>query len=270
MAHGLLARLRYVADAGLALLFPPVCVGCGRLGEPFCASCAQRVEATPHPQCARCGFPQAVPTVRCSHCAHYGADSLRLTRAAALHTTPLREAIHAFKYDSQPELAPLLARYLVAVYAEPPWSTLPQPISAVVPVPLHRERLEERGYNQSALLAMSFCRAVALPMQPSWITRTRETRHQVGLGPSERHVNVQGAFAATAEVAGERLLLVDDVYTTGATLHACAVAAMAAGAHVVYGLTLAQPARRAQPLVLEPPDLPQDVPQDLPWWENEL
>lgn len=266
MAHGLLAQLRHVADAGLALLFPPICVGCGRLGEHFCADCAQAVETTPRPQCARCGFPQSVPTVRCAHCAHYGADSLGLTRAAALHTTPLREAIHAFKYENQPELAPLLARYLVAVYAEPPWSTLPQPVTAVVPVPLHAQRLEERGFNQSALLALNFCRAVGLPMQPDWIVRTRDTRHQVGLGPSERHVNVQGAFVATGEVVGQRLLLVDDVYTTGATLHACAVAAMAAGAQAVYGLTLAQPARRVPRPMVEPPELPQEV----PWWEDEL
>ncbi len=105
-------------------------------------------------------------------------------------------------------------------------------------------RLEERGYNQSALLATTFSKAVGLPVHPTWLQRTRETRHQVGLGPSERQANVEGAFVATTAVAGHRILLVDDVYTTGATLHACAVAARSAGAEVVYGLTLAQPVSR--------------------------
>lgn len=247
MAHDGLMRLRRIVHAGLNLLFPPVCVGCGRVGELFCASCSQNVEATPQRVCARCGTPQIAPTLHCARCARTGDLSLLVTRAAALHTSPLREAIHAFKYEDQPQLAPLLARYLVAVYAEPPWSELPQPVSAVVPVPLHAGRLAERGYNQSELLAAAFCRATGLLLQPAWLMRVRETRQQVGLGPDERKANVDGAFEATNEVAGHRLLLIDDVYTTGATLHACAVAALAAGAQCVYGLTLAQPVRGVRP-----------------------
>jgi ComF family protein len=245
MAHDGFIRLRQLFSAGLDLLFPSVCIGCGRVGELFCASCSQKVEATPQPVCARCGTPQSTPTLRCARCARAGDLSLLYTRAAALHTSPLREAIHAFKYDKQQELAPLLARYLVAIYAEPPWSELPQPVSAVVPVPLHASRLAERGYNQSELLAAAFCRATDLPLQPAWIMRVRETRQQVGLGPDERKANVDGAFEATKDAAGHRLLLIDDVYTTGATLQACAVAALAAGAQCVYGLTLAQPVRGA-------------------------
>lgn len=266
MAQGFFDQLRRAADAGLTLLFPPTCAGCGRLGEHFCASCAQAVEPIPQPQCARCGLPQPTPTQRCANCARIGDNPLRFTRAAALHISPLREAIHAFKYEDQPELAPLLARYLVAVYAEAPWSTLPRPITAVVPVPLHEQRLAERGYNQSELLAEDFCRATGLPLQPEWLARTRETRQQVGLTPSERHANVTGAFSATAAVAGQRILLIDDVYTTGSTLRACAAAALAAGAETLYGLTLAQPKRRQQPL---PSDAPLDAP-DTPWWEGEL
>lgn len=265
MAHGLLARLWQVADAGLTLLFPPKCVGCGWLGQAFCDRCAQRVEPSPQPQCAHCGIPQRTPTLRCANCVRRGDGALRLTRAAALHTSPLREAIHAFKYNNQPELAPLLARYLVATYAAPPWSTLPQPVTAVTPVPLHEERLAERGYNQAELLAASFCGRVGLPLQPRWLARTRETRQQVGLGPSERQSNVMGAFAADPAVAGHALLLVDDVYTTGATLRACAAAARAAGAAVVYGLTLAQPVRRGFGSVAPMPAI-EDA--DLPWWED--
>jgi predicted amidophosphoribosyltransferase len=127
----------------------------------------------------------------------------------------------------------------------------------------------ERGYNQAELLATTFCHAVGLPLQPTWMERTRETRQQVGLGPSERHTNVAGAFSAAQAVAGQHLLLIDDVYTTGSTLRACAAAALAAGAKAVYGLTLAQPARRAHlPTTVESAD--DRAGRDLPWWEAEL
>jgi ComF family protein len=157
----------------------------------------------------------------------------------------------------------------VAVYADAPWSTLARPLTAVVPVPLHEQRLAERGYNQSELLAANFCKAVSLPMQPAWLVRTRETRQQVGLGPNQRMANVQGAFCATKAVAGQRILLVDDVYTTGSTLRACAAAALAAGAESVYGLTLAQPVRRMHPPA--PADLGDPLEgEEAPWWEGEL
>jgi ComF family protein len=266
MAYPLLTWLRQVTDVSLDLIFPPLCIGCGRLGENFCPVCAQSVEPVPQPQCAHCGRPQLAPTARCANCRRHPNDPLRLTRTAALYTSPLRQAIHALKYEAQPELAPLLARYLIAVYASAPWSNLAQPITAVVPVPLHPQRIEERGYNQSELLAESFCAAVQLPLQPTWLKRVRETRQQVGLGPGERYANVEGAFCATADVAGQQLLLIDDVYTTGATLRACAIAALAAGATAVYGLTLAQPLRQAMPPV---PDVTSDVSEELPWWEGE-
>jgi ComF family protein len=189
-------------------------------------------------------------------------------RAAALFTPPLRAAIHAFKYQNQPELAPLLARYLVAIYAQAPWQTLAQPITAVVPVPLHEQRLRERGYNQSELLAEHFCRAVGLPLQPNWLARIRETRQQVGLAPNERRTNVQGAFRATEAVAGQRLLLVDDVNTTGSTLRACAATALAAGASAVFALTLAQPLPR-QPLAAVTAGSDGED-EEMPWWEDEL
>lgn len=235
-------RLRQMAHSAVRLLFPYTCVGCGRLGEQFCARCAQAVEPSSLLRCARCGTPQRTITRGCPNCLPYGDAAPILTRAAALHTFPLREAIHAFKYEKQPELAPLLARYLVAVFAEEPWTTLPYPITAVVPVPLHEQRLAERGYNQSELLAASFCHVVDLPLQSNWIERTRDTPHQVGLDRSDRAKNVAGAFAATGSLHGENILLVDDVHTTGATIRACCMAARVAGANAVYSLTLAQPA----------------------------
>ncbi|HXF63374.1 MAG TPA: ComF family protein, partial [Caldilineaceae bacterium] len=203
----------------------------------------QAVEPASHPHCERCGKPQPLPTARCAACRADPHSPLLLSRGAALHTSPLREAIHALKYEQQPELAAPLARYLVAVFAAPPWDKLAASIDAVTPAPLHPDRLAERGYNQSELLAQAFCAQVGLRCEPGWLARTRATRQQVGLNPAERWANVAGAFAASPAVAGQTLLLIDDVYTPGATLRACAAAARAAGARAVYGLALAIPPR---------------------------
>jgi len=238
-------RLAQIGRAGIDLLFPPACVGCGRAGYLFCPTCEQAVAPVPEPRCASCGRSQPAPVERCPQCRRRAGDPLLKMRAAALHTHPLREAIHALKYEGRTELAGSLARYLAAAYADPLWRTLPRPIDAVTPVPLHAARLTERGYNQSALLAAAFCAATGLPLQTSWLARARETRPQVGLGPVERQANVDGAFTADPAAAGKVILLVDDVLTTGATLRACAAAVDAVGAFAVYGLTLSQPAPRA-------------------------
>jgi len=237
-------RLRRAADSALDLLFPPRCAGCEAPGQPFCDRCAQLVAPVPAAICAVCGRPQAAAVALCSQCRR-GRSSLLIARAAALHAHPLREAIHALKYENRPELAEPLARYLAAVFQAPPWDVLPAPIDAVVPVPLHVQRREERGYNQSELLAASLCQATGLALQPAWLERIQATRQQVGLTAAERRQNVSGAFTAHSAVAGRALLLIDDVYTTGATLEACAEAATAAGARAVYALTLAIPAHGA-------------------------
>ena len=234
-------RLQHLTQAGLDLLFPAVCCGCSALGHALCPTCAQQVEPVPGPVCSHCGRPLAHARAVCADCSRLPRDPLRLSRAATLHTSPMREAIHSLKYENRPELAPYLARYLVAVFAAPPWSGLAHTLDAVVPVPLHDERLVERGYNQSELLADAFCAATKLPCMPGWMARTRATRQQVGLGPDERRANVADAFLAAPPVAGKTLLLIDDVRTTGATLRACAQAALAARARGVYALTLALP-----------------------------
>ncbi len=161
--------------------------------------------------------------------------------AAALYTSPLREAIHRLKYAGQRELAAPLARYLVAVYRLPPWPSVAPTLDAVVPVPLHPTRQAERGYNQAALLAHAFAESVGLPVVESWLERVQATRSQVGLSARERHRNVAQAFQAAPTVYGHTVLLVDDLFTTGATLMASARALLAVGARAVYGLALATP-----------------------------
>ncbi len=229
------------AVAGIDLLFPPRCATCGRAGRQICARCAQLVTPTPATICTRCGRVQPARVPSCAQCADDLDFPLDHVRAAALHTAPLREWIHLLKYEGRRDLAPALARYLTAALAGAEWATVRERIDAVVPTPLHAERLRTRGYNQAELLARGLCQQTGLSLRTNLLRREKLTQSQVGLNAAARKANVEGAFAAAPGCRGLHLLLIDDVYTTGATLQACARALRAAGAVRVYALTLALP-----------------------------
>lgn len=233
--------LHKVGSDCVDLLFPPVCIACGRAGALFCSTCAQAVEPVGPAICLQCGKPQAQRVAQCAVCQTAFDPPLRLIRAATLHREPLRQAIHHLKYENSPAMAVPLARYLIATFAQPPWSTIAPSLDGVAPVPLHAQRLAERGYNQSELLATAFCRQIRLPLHTDWLQRQRETRSQVTLNRIERRQNVEDAFTAHSSVRNKTILLIDDVYTTGATLDACATALLIAGASAVYALALAAP-----------------------------
>lgn len=168
---------------------------------------------------------------------------LALIWAATLHLPPLAEAVHALKYEGGMELASLLARYLHAAAETDPWPGILARLDGIVPVPLHEERLAERGYNQSLLLADSFAKGTVIPVMGGALARVRSTQSQVGLQARDRVANVKEAFSAVPDfVLGKTLLLVDDVSTTGSTMSECAAALRAAGAGGVFGLTLSRPA----------------------------
>lgn len=149
---------------------------------------------------------------------------------------PVRTAVHRLKYRDGHALAGPLGGLLVGW-----WEEHPLGVDVVVPVPLHPQRLERRGYNQAALLAAVLARGVGLPLLERALVRVRNTRPQMSLGREARRANVAGAFRAVdGAVEGQRVLLVDDVCTTGATLEACADALREAGAAEVRALTLAR------------------------------
>lgn len=232
-----LAQIKHAGPAILDLLFPPSCVGCQRAGSLLCSWCAQLAEPVGERICLCCGRRQHEQIARCAACQQ--ESSLNLARAATIHGGAIRLAAHQLKYGGATTLAPLLARYLVVAFLLHPWPAFYRRIDGVTPVPLHAQRQQERGYNQAELLARAFCQQVGLPLRPEWLERQRLTRTQVGLHAHERKLNVADAFRAHPTVRGKRILLIDDVYTTGATLSACAHAAQVAGASAVYALTLA-------------------------------
>jgi ComF family protein len=149
---------------------------------------------------------------------------------------PIRHAIHTMKYGRNAAIGDALAPNL-AIYAR----KLGWRVDMVVPVPLGKQRMKERGYNQVGLLARPLAGLQGWRYLPQVLVRTRETRTQVGLSPLERKENISGAFRAEPILAaGKDILLVDDVVTTGATLAACSDALIKAGARNIYALTLAR------------------------------
>jgi len=148
----------------------------------------------------------------------------------------LRKAMHWLKYRGRTVLADPLGG-LMAEY----WAQHPMQLDVVVPVPLHADRLRQRGYNQAALLARQMACRVGLTVEEQTLVRQRSTSRQVDLNAKQRKQNVRDAFRCSGDgLAGKQILLIDDVCTTGATLEACAMALHAGGARNVQALTLAR------------------------------
>jgi ComF family protein len=148
----------------------------------------------------------------------------------------VRNALHDLKYRRNLGLGASLALHLENLLQNHQWN-----INLVAPVPLGKERRKQRGYNQGALIAQPLALALQLPYNPQILIRTRETQSQVDLTLSERQSNLDGAFQANNKVAtNKRILIIDDVSTSGSTLDACAKALKKAGADTVFGLTIAR------------------------------
>ena len=232
----MLARLARNAaglrNALLDLLFPPRCVVCRREGSYFCAACFASIEKINPPICQRCGRPLPFPD--CPYCKK-SPMQIDGTRAVAFFEGNLRAAIHAFKYQHRTELADLFGMMLNDYLL-----TFPLPMDTIIAVPLHADRARARGYNQALLLAHALGARQNLPVWEDALTRTRATQSQTELDAAGRRQNVYAAFAATERVRGARVLLIDDVCTTGATMDACGAALYARGAKSVWGLAIAR------------------------------
>jgi ComF family protein len=203
-------------DAALDLIFPPRCILCGKLDTRWCARCQRALDL----------IPLATEIRDC--------QPLEGVAYTALHGGKLQQAIHALKYEGAALLAEPLGKRLAARLETLQWT-----FDMIVPVPLYRSRELWRGYNQAKLLAQAAAAHVMMPYDLTALSRQRETTSQVGLNGAQRRANVQDAFHGDAAIlSGRAILLIDDVFTTGATLGACAQAALNAGAHAVYGLTV--------------------------------
>jgi len=234
------------AAAVLEAIYPPRCVACegpvSAWAEALCPPCHDTIEPVPAARCAICGLPfeSAEGGERpCGDCAA-APPAYAAARAGALYGGALEDALRAFKFGRRRDLA----GYLVTETLRP----LPEGIEGaesdlVVPVPLGRQRLRERRYDQAWLLARVLARELGLAAAPRALRRLRDTAPQTSLSAKARAENVRSAFAAgevPGGLAGRRVLLVDDVMTTGATLSECARTLVAAGAAEVRAVTVAR------------------------------
>jgi ComF family protein len=236
-------------DAALALLFPRSCAVCGasveaRADGVACAACWQKTRICSGDQlaCWKCGLGATGALtegrremVRCRRC---DAEHFTAARACGAYEGALRASVLALKREEHvPER---LARLLFETQRRAPLSSA----TRIVPVPLHAERLRERGFNQATLLGRALSELSGLPLDEWSVARTTHTaRHRAGMDARARRESVEGAFEVRRPrlMNTERILLVDDVYTTGATASACALALKEAGAQEVFVLTLARP-----------------------------
>ena len=244
----LTAKLDSLYDAALALVFPQACAVCGasveaRADAPACMACwrGTRVFAGDETLCWKCGAPSAgrvapgkLSDVRCRRCE---GEAFTAARAVGAYEGALRASVLALKREAH--VAPRLARLLADAQRRAPLDSS----TRVLPVPLHPLRERERGFNQAAVLARALAARTGLACDEWSLVRTAHTeRHRAGMDARSRRETVEAAFevARPRLVEGERLLLVDDVFTTGATVSACAAALLSAGAREVYVLTVAR------------------------------
>ncbi len=238
------ARLKHFGLTVLEFFLPRLCLFCGAgVGEEapqaVCPECEAQIEWVASPLCPCCGqvFKSREGEDRlCGECQTEPPPFTR-ARAAALYDPegPAGRAIKRLKFAGQMAYLPVMQHWLQQPYC----TELVAEADLLLPVPLHIRRLQARGFNHALLLAQGFKGAT---MDREAIIRERHTKPQVGLNPKERRTNVKGAFAVPqpATVQGRKILLIDDLYTTGATVKECARVLLRAGAAQVEVLTVAR------------------------------
>ena len=239
----LMGAVRSVFGLALAVALPQVCPACREpvVGQGLCAACWSKLAFIAPPYCERLGTPfpfDPGPGVLSME-AIADPPPYSRARAAVCFDETARVLVHALKYADRLDLAPIMGRWMANAGRE-----LTADADLLVPVPLHWRRQWQRRFNQSALLAEVIAKASGRRVSFAALRRVKATAQQVGLARTERAANVQGAFAvgpeAKIEVAGRRLVLVDDVLTSGATIEACTRALLRAGAAGVDVLVFAR------------------------------
>jgi ComF family protein len=225
---GFAATVAMCARSALDFALPPRCAGCGTIVpdvRSFCADCWKQVEFLGEGGCESCGLPlQGTEQTTCARCLA-APPRIARTRAAVAYDELSRSLAIRLKYGRKVAIARTMAHYMAPLVK-------PSGDALLVPVPLHRTRLWTRGFNQSALVARELSRRLGISADPLLLRRVRRTPPLKGMSPLQRRKTVAGAFRVSNEsaVSGRRVILVDDVLTTGSTADACARALKRAGA----------------------------------------
>ena len=223
---------------------PPQCPCCERFSEEgrqgFCSNCLSQIRWIKPPFCSICGIPfisREVETHPCGACVTH-RKYFTIARALGAFEGSLQEAIHRWKYEGKTYLTPFFADWM-AEGLNRHWE--PGSLDLLIPVPLHTRRLRERGFNQSLLLVRELSRRTGIPYRKSILQKKKSTIPQVNLSGVEREKELRGTFHVIGkeELSGLSVLLIDDVYTTGATVNECSKVLLRGGAKRVDVLTLA-------------------------------
>lgn len=242
-----MATVKQFFNALLDVILPPICHICHSFipnaGDlHICPTCRERLPLVSSPLCPVCGIPftGAGDDHRCGACLTH-PPHFDSARAHFLYEGAIRDLIHSFKYNQKTHLRYPLA--LMTLEGINELSTSDPHL--IIPVPLHRSRLRQRGFNQAVLLGNVLTRRLSLPMLTSTLVRNRPTEPQIELSATERRLNVKGAFSVNKPglIEGKRILLLDDVMTTGSTMDECARELKKAGAESVIAATIARTAR---------------------------
>ena len=232
--------LRAVID----VVLPPRCPGCGEIvdgDDRFCADCFDQLQALGPPQCACCGLPLPHDGDAAALCGACLAQPPAFARARAplVYAGPARQLVLALKHGRRLHLARMMARAMLRVAGDLPADAV------IVPVPSHRWRLWQRGFNQAAEIARHLARQSGRPLLVDALDRIKPTASTKGMTRTARLKNVQGAFQVgrADAIRGRAVILIDDVMTTGATVSACAAKLTKAGARHVEVLTYARAMR---------------------------
>lgn len=247
-----------------SIIYPPTCPGCDRVLRPeerergFCGSCLEQIALAEEPCCKICG--KALGDERQERCADCRKEEHLFTQGKSLfiYRGPMKEAMYRFKYSRRLSYRRIFAAEALRRYGADPdcrmgkrngenaildgadWLARIR-VNWIVPVPMHAARERRRGYNQAAVWGQGLSEAVGIPMLSRLLIRTRDTAPQKTLSREERRKNLEGAFALAREdicLRGNRILLVDDIYTTGSTCDAASKVLLEAGAEAVYLLTI--------------------------------
>ena len=227
--------LRHLLWVAADWLYPPVCAGCGKSGERFCADCLSQAVIIQGSLCAFCGRKIGAGRSLCAQCGH-GNVFFDAAASWAVYGGVLREAIHALKYKQDIGLGDYFSTFLISLLKSRGWV-----FDLVLPVPISHDRLKERGYNQSALLSRPIAHHFRIEHTTKALHRVKETGTQVNHTKIERDEFLRDAFSANpAKLKERKVLLVDDIITTGSTINHCAKALKEAGASQVMAISIAK------------------------------
>ncbi|MDO4345707.1 MAG: ComF family protein [Eubacteriales bacterium] len=219
----------------LDLLFPRRCPLCGELSEGICSECGKKIVYVRQPLCFRCGKPLAAPDMEyCGACSAH-RHAYTQGRALCLYTGPVKEAVHAIKYKNKREYLEVFAGEIEEKLGPVIRRWNPE---VILPIPMYSSARRRRGYNQAEILAKELGKRLGLPVDTKLLKKKRKTLQQKELDYRSRRSNLKGAFSVEYPSAYRRVLLADDVYTTGSTMDEAARTLKEAGVEEIYFVTI--------------------------------